>query len=233
MNTKTTAVIAILLGLTLRTQGAENSTGLYFIGDVGLNLVHDLKFERLLGVNATGLSAVSVDPGVRATVGVGYDFIPTVGAELEAGFVYNETKTYNSVIGGVPLNGSIRLWQVPVTVGVTWRPVFAPAPKSDVEINYGQAFLQNLRPFVGAGIGAAGIFAEVDNSAATTNPVDADGHDTVLTYYLKAGLMYPLSDRTEIGFQYRFYGSPGFTIKETKSEEIYSHAMSVALRLRF
>ena len=45
--------------------------------------------------------------------------------------------------------------------------------------------------------------------------------------------MFPLNARTELGLQYRFYGAPGFEIKDTKAEEIYAHAVSVALRINF
>jgi opacity protein-like surface antigen len=233
MKTKITGLIALFLALVFDGRSAERQTGFYFIGDVGLNLVENISFDRLLGVNSSGLPSVKVDPGARATIGVGYDFIPGLGAELEAGVAYNETRTYSSVIGGVPLNGSITLWQVPVTAGLTWHPLLAPEPRTDVDIDYGQRFIQNLHPFIGGGVGASGIFAEINRSAPTTNPVDADGHDIVLTYFLKAGLMYALSDRAEVGLQYRFYGNPGFAIKQTESDHLFSHAISLAFRFRF
>ena len=230
-------MLAVCLALVVpRGLGAEytDKKGFYVIGDIGANFVQKLAFERIQGVDATGSASVEVHPGVRGTVGVGYAFLPQLAAELEGGFAYNETKTYSGVVGGVPLNGSIRLWHVPVTAGLTWRPpIPPPTPPSDADIQYGQQIFQRVHPFIGAGIGAAAVFGDIDIPAPTANGQIGSGRDTVLTYYAKAGLMFPLNSRTEIGVQYRFYGSTGFTIKDTQSDDIFAHAVSVALRIRF
>jgi opacity protein-like surface antigen len=93
-------------------------------------------------------------------------------------------------------------------------------------------FFQRSRPYVGSGLGAAEVFADFD-APTTTNNNQGSGRDTVFTYYVKAGVRFPLTDRTELGVQYRFSGNTGFTIKQTKSEEIFAHTVSVALRIQF
>src|SRR5437899_6759 len=101
-----------LASLAIKTHSADSSDqpGFYLIGDIGPNLMQKVSFERILGVDATASPAVDFHAGVRGTVGVGYTFMPTLAAEGELGFSYNESKTYSGVLGGVPLNGSIRLW---------------------------------------------------------------------------------------------------------------------------
>ena len=224
---------ACSVSLAINAHGASIMDRLYLIGDIGPNFVQKVGFERIAGVNTAGFFA-EVDPGIRGTVGVGYAFLPELSAELEGGFSYNETKTYSAIAGGVPLNGSIQFWVVPVTVGLTWRPTIPPPPPaSDTEVQYGQRFFQLARPYIGGGVGAAEVFGDNNSPAQTTNPVSGTGRDTVLAYYAKAGITFPLNDWAEIGVQYRFHGNPGFTIKDTKAEEIYAHAVSLAVRIRF
>jgi len=45
--------------------------------------------------------------------------------------------------------------------------------------------------------------------------------------------MFPITPRAEIGVQYRFAGSSGFTIKDTQAEEMFAHAVSLAVRIKF
>jgi hypothetical protein len=207
------------------------------LGDIGPNFVQKITFDRILGVNAVGTPPVSVNTGVKGTVGVGYTFHPQLAAEVETGFSYNETKASSAIVGGVPLNGSMQLWFVPLTVGVVWRPpIPVPPPPGDLETPYfGQKLIQKTRPYLGGGIGAAEVFGDIDVPAPSTNPTakGGSGRDTVLTYYVKAGLMFPVTDNAELGFQYRFHGTPGFTIKDTKAQDVFAHAVSVALRISF
>ena len=223
------------LGLAAISQAADSGgrTGFYTMGDIGASFVQKLAFDRILGVNTGTPAEVSVNTGVRGTLGIGYSFVPTFAAELETGFSYNETKNFSEATGGVQ-NGNLRFWVVPVTVGVNWRPLLSPPPpETELETfrPLERAF-RSLRPYVGGGIGAAAVFGEIDNPDAT-NPVGGSGRDTVLTYYVKTGLSYPLNDRTELGVQYRFYGTTGFTVKETHTDELFAHVVSVVLRISF
>jgi len=237
MNSRVVGLMAgCLASFAVSTPGADapDQKGLYLIGDIGPSFVNNVTFDRILGVNTSASPAVEIKPGVRGTVGVGYNFIPTLGAEAELGFSYNESKTYSGIVGGVPLNGAIHLWTVPLTVGLTWRPTIPPPPKpTEVETELSLTkFFQRSRPYLGGGLSVAEKFADFD-TPTTTNNNQGSGRDTVLTYYFKAGLRFPLNDRTELGVQYRFSGDTGFTIKQSKSEEIFAHTVSVALRIQF
>src|SRR2546428_13200633 len=130
MNPKTIVLALCLTTPAIAGRGAQISDkmGLYVIGDLGPNFVQKISLERILGVDTTGSPAVEVNPGVRGTAGVGYSFTRGLAAGLEAGFSYNETKTYSGIGGGVPLNGPIRLWQVPLTGGVASRPPIPGLP---------------------------------------------------------------------------------------------------------
>jgi len=230
-----TQMIALLAGcfvsLALGTEGAEvpDKSGLYLIGDAGANFMQKTTFERVLG-SPTSMS-LDLNPGARGTIGVGYAFLPTVGAEAELGFSYNESKPF--IVGGIPGNGSLRLWTVPLTVGVTWRPTIPTEKPTEIETGPAiQRLFQRSRPYIGGGVGAAEVFADIDTPGSNLGS-QGSGRDTVLTYYLKAGVRVPLNDRIELGLQYRFSGDTGFTIKQSKSEEILAHVVSVTVRVQF
>jgi hypothetical protein len=230
-----TKMIALLAGCfvmgAIIGQGAEapDKPGLYLIGDAGANFIQKTTFKSILGSPAS--MSLDIDPGARGTIGVGYAFLPTLAAEAELGASYNESKPF--IVGGIPGNGSLRLWTVPLTFGVTWRPMIPPEKPSEIEAGPRlQQLFQRSRPYIGAGVGAAEVFADVDTSASPLGS-QGSGQDTVLAYYLKAGVRLPITDRIELGLQYRFAGNTGFTIKQTKSEEMFAHAVSVAVRFQF
>ncbi len=235
MNARIQNLIAVCFAACATTMYAADErgmTGFYAIGDLDANLVHDVGFVRIIGFNTPGFAA-EIKPGIRGTVGIGYAFLPQLGAELEAGFSYNQTRTYSGSLNGDFLSGSADAWVVPVTVGLTYRPTFVPTTPSSVEIDYGQKFFQNLRPFVGAGVGVANVFGELELNSALNGTFRDSGWDTEFTYYAKAGLTYAVSPKVEIGFQYRFWGFSGFTIKSTQSEDIYAHAVGLVVHVKF
>jgi opacity protein-like surface antigen len=86
---------------------------------------------------------------------------------------------------------------------------------------------------LGGGIGVAEVFGEVEGFPSSTNPNNGTGHDTVVTFYVKAGLTYPITPHADLGLQYRFYGSPGFSFKGAETDEYYAHAASVIFRWKF
>ncbi len=224
---------ATLMGIS--GNGAENigNSRFYLIGDVGANFVPKMTFNVVSGNPNSGFSS-SVSPGVRATVGVGYNWLPQLAAEAEMGFSYNEAKVDIGLLGGQPAGANLRIWHVPLTVGVNWRPFIPPPPPpGENNIRYGQEFFQRLQPYLGGGLGVAEIFGEVEGFPSSTNPTKTTGTDTVLTFYVKAGLTYPVAPNVDLGVQYRFYGSPGFSIKETETDGYYAHAVSAVLRWKF
>jgi len=206
-------------------------TGLYVIADAGVNFVQNVGFKSIAGVDVAG-TEVEIDPGARATLGVGWAFVPDWSVELESGVACNETKT-SSPPGNSFLNiHSARVWVVPVTVGLTWRPTIAPQPKSGIEIEYGQKFLRKAHPYIGAGFGGATFFGEFKASSPFETLKDS-GSDTVFSFYAKAGLTWDVTSNVELGVQYRFSHFSGFTIKQTESEDILAHTVSAALRFKF
>ena len=231
MSAKIPNAILLSIAFAANAIGADTAetTRLYMIADAGVNFVQDLGFSRILGFDTRGFEA-EIEPGIRVTLGVGYHLSPTLAAELEGGFAYNETKTYSGVVDGIVLSGSANAWVVPYTVGLTWRPAI-PAPEKP-ELDYGQRFFQSLRPYVGAGAGAASVFGEIEIASPIETFSDS-GTDIQLTYYAKAGLTYPLTGNVELGVQYRFYGLSGFTIKETESDAVLAHSVSAVLRIKF
>src|SRR2546427_12606726 len=120
MKTKYFALMILSLALwSISGNGAENigNSPFYLIGDVGPNFVPKMTFNQVAGNPNTGFSS-SVSPGVRATVGVGYNLMPQLAAESELGFSYNEAKVDVGQVGGVSAGANFRLWHVPLTIGV-------------------------------------------------------------------------------------------------------------------
>lgn len=236
MKTKYFGLMILFLALLGTSgNGAENigNSRLYLIGDVGANFVPKMTFNAVPNQPA-GSYHSSVSPGVRATVGVGYNLMPELAAEAEVGFSYNEVKIDTGTLAGGASGDNVRLWHVPLTIGVNWRPYIPPPPPpGENEIRYGQEFFQRMQPYLGGGIGVAEVFGEVEGFPSSTNPISGTGNDTVLTFYAKAGLTYPITPHADLGVQYRFYGSPGFHFKGAETDEYYAHAVSVVFRWKF
>src|SRR5580698_5355440 len=108
---------ALVLGSAGLIFGAASAhaqrSGLYLDGDVGVNLADDL-------VSSDGLGSVSLNPGVRGDLALGYGFgllgRVSLGPELEAGVIYNSFG--NGSANGHSSSGGGDLVQVPVLVNL-------------------------------------------------------------------------------------------------------------------
>ena len=100
-----------------------------------------------------------------------------------------------------------------------------------------RSFFQRLKPFIGGGVGGATVFGEFDDSFVRIRPspkFEDEGNDTVLTYYGKAGIAYEISEHWALGLQYRIWGLPkGFSIDDTETDDVLSHAFGLVLRAEF
>ena len=216
--------------------GADNigNSRVYLIADVGANFVPKITFNSISLQGPGHFESDDLSVGVRGTIGVGYNIVPEFALEAEMGFSYNEATVNTGTLGGTAAGVDVRLWHVPLTLGFNWRPYIPPAPRTqETEIDYGQSFFQRLQPYVGGGIGVAEVFGELEGFPSSTNPINEDDTDTVLTFYVKAGLTYPITPHADLGIQYRFYGGPGFSIKGSETDDYYAHALSAVFRWKF
>ena len=69
---------------------------------------------------------------------------------------------------------------------------------------------ENVRPFLGAGMG----LAKIDGNSAFLN----DANDTVFAYQLMAGVGFPLTHVTTIDLQYRYFATANPNFDGTKAE---------------
>ena len=152
---------------------------------------------------------------------VGARVMENVRLELEVGYapVDIEAMTDLSVDGrpvGVPygLAGDSDVWTLTVAASYdfpTQRPV---------------------RPYVGAGVGIAHHETRTTFTLAGIDPTTESGDDTVLSYHLRAGIGYEVSDTVVVFAGYRYTGARDVEIGGTRSTSA-SDALEAGVRIRF
>jgi OOP family OmpA-OmpF porin len=200
----------------------SQSTGFYVKGDVGGNITQDADLKEFFGPVAPG-SKVKFDPGFRAGLTGGYQFIDWFAAEVEVGYMENRIdsitgadRVHDAWFGNVPflVNGKFQY------------PNSSP-----------------LTPYIGAGVGFSEAFISVGQIAIGGTSLHGDINDTVFAWQGFAGLRYRLNDRMGLSLEYRYFAADGanwqadFT-QGTASDRMrmghsQTHAISVAFDFRF
>ena len=220
-------------------QGADR---FYVFADLGVNLVHDMRSEVWTAYTITPAgrpvwvsypsTELEMEPGVRGTLGFGFRLLPYLAAEAEIGYSENHTKRSIVLMNGSSVNAQAWLTIIPYTIGLSWQ--LPPEPAANQE--QGSLF-RRLKPFVGAGVGAATVFGDFDRwseSARGTSELEHEGNDTVPAYYAKAGITYPITDHWELGIQYRVWGLPrGLRIEGIETDDVLSHTLGLTLAAEF
>jgi OOP family OmpA-OmpF porin len=210
----------MLLGGT--SPALSQSTGFYVKGDVGGNITMDADLKEFFGPVAPG-SKVKFDPGFRAGLTGGYQFIDWFAGEVEVGYMENRIdsitgadRVHDAWFGNVPflVNGKLQY------------PNSSP-----------------LTPYIGAGVGFSEAFISVGQIAIGGTSLHGDMNDIVFAWQAFAGLRYKLNDRMGLSFEYRYFAADGaswqvdFT-QGTASDTMrlghtQTHAISVAFDFRF
>ena len=89
-----------------------------------------------------------------------------------------------------------------------------------------------VRPYVGAGVGIARHDTRTTFTFAGIDPITESGNDTVLSYHLRAGIGYQLSDTVVLYGGYRHIGAQDIEIAGTRSTSA-SDALEAGVRIRF
>ncbi len=204
------------------------NSGFYFKADLGGNLSQDVDVKEFLGAAVPGYK-LELDPGLRAGVGAGYQFVDWASAEVELGFMGNEIKSmtgathiHDAMIGNVPflVNGKLQypMGRCPVT------------------------------PYIGAGVGFSETFFDVDvlefrDAAGNIYGISGSDSEAVFAWQAFAGLRYALNERMGLGVEYRFFqaDSPSWTAEFTshtsgdtvKFGRTQTHAISLTFDFRF
>lgn len=208
--------------LTAALPALGQSTGFYVKGDLGGNITQDADLKEFFGPVAPG-TKVKFDPGFRAGLTGGYQFIDWFAGEVEVGYMENRIdsitgadRVHNAWFGNVPflLNGKLQY------------PNSSP-----------------LTPYIGAGVGFSEALISVDHIDLGETSLHGSMNDTVFAWQGFAGLRYRINDRMGVSVEYRYFAADGaswqadFT-QGTASDTLrmgrtQTHAVSLAFDFRF
>ncbi len=217
---KTIFVAALLV--SIGTACAQNA-GFYVKGEVGGNITQDIDVKEFLGADVSGVK-LKLSPGIRGSIGGGYQFNPYVALEGEIGFMENNVDSvtgashvHDATFGNVPflVNGKLQypMGRCPVT------------------------------PYIGAGVGGSATYFDVDH--LEINGVSIHGSDStaVFAWQAFAGLRYALNERMGLSLEYHYFEAESAswhadvffpTASDTfKLGPTHTHAISLAFDFRF
>jgi opacity protein-like surface antigen len=221
------------------------------LADVGVALTLDTDVKDIAATPAsTGLSGakISLDPGVRFDVGLGYEIYDWLAIEVETGLIWNGVNNisgtvtdFNPPLVGTNLTltgGSGGIYTVPIMFNLQAR------------IPMGQDPLQPLWLVVGGGVGTVWSDADVNNVGSVelgdllTTSVRGSGW--AFAFQASAGFEWSLARNISLGVRYAFlgttqlnYGRPTFNIPgivgtaDIKVDAIYTNAIMATLKLEF
>lgn len=161
---------------------AADQDGLYARVTAGWSIAQDQDFSTVNGNIDTEL-----DAGYALTAALGHDY-GNLRGEIELSYRENE-------VDGHKLNGT--------AVSPSGGESSALALMANGYYDFDTQ--TQITPYVGAGIGFARVDVK-DYSAAGNNDV-ADGDETVFAYQVIAGLEYPVSPRTSLTGEYRYFAT--------------------------
>ena len=224
---------------------------LYMLADVGVALTLDTDVKDIAATpTSTGLrgAKISLDPGVRFDVGLGYEIYDWLAVEVETGLIWNGVNNVSGTVTdlnppffGANLTltgGSGGIYTVPVMFNLQAR------------IPMGQDPLQPLWLVVGGGVGTVWSDADVNNVGSVelgdllTTSVRGSGW--AFAFQASAGFEWSLARNISLGVRYAFlgttqlnYGRPTFNdpgivgTADIKVDAIYTNAIMATLRLEF
>lgn len=219
---------------------------LYFLADVGVAIPQDANLKNIASTTtSTGLSGakLSLNPGVRFDLGLGYNVTDWFAVEVESGLIWNGvdkvegniTDTTSGFIGAnLPLaGGSGNIYNIPILFNGQFR---VPVGK-------------DLKVVLGGGIGA--IWSDASVSGVNTPLVpgltaSVNGSSWAFAYQANAGVEWSLSTNLALGVRYAFlgttelnYGPASFNTPlvvgtaDIKADALYTNSILATLRLEF
>jgi OmpA-OmpF porin, OOP family len=179
---------AYSLGLiAVAVLGSPAKAGQFYVGVQGGLVFRD---SARLDESLPGTSfAISGDlkfdnPGGGGGISAGYGFANGIRLEGEAGYRRNGVNEFNFSMGSVPLDGHESMWD------------FMANTYYDIPTG------SRWTPYVGGGIGL-GILQIAASSAGGS----ADASGDVFAYQAIAGIGYQLTDRINLGVEYRYFAT--------------------------
>lgn len=182
---KVAGIVGLLgIGLLAVNSSAQNS-GFFVTGDVGANLMEDMKFPAAAPVNVVKQSQ---DIGVRADVTGGYKFFSNESLSLaaagEIGFIHNSVDKASG--GGTTVSVDGDFYQMPFL----GKLLLTLMPDS------------RLSPWLG--VGGGGIYSRLDLFRVGSTFPHSTGDETDPAFQGEAGVNYKLGDSAAIGLAYKY-----------------------------
>lgn len=212
--------------------------GFYFATRTGISFIDDTSFD--LGGGGLRVNT-EYETGARSSFALGYNFGPVFGpamsarVEIEGG--YGDFSVDRHRINGLTV-ASIDSFG-----GLTALSGFASA-FLDFNLGGGYGILSTMKPFIGAGIGAANV--ELKKQGVSATGVVMDDEDSGVAYHLSAGVGVDLAalglgsrlfsrSTFEVGYRFMHASNLEFTARDgTRSKTDFSADMvTVGFRRQF
>lgn len=196
-----------VLSFTLfAAQANAGQPGLYMSGTFGMTILSDSDLDPDVGATVVFESDVGFGIGVAG----GYEFGNGPRAELELAYRRNGANT----VAGSPVDGS--------------ASSFAVMANGAYDFDLGQ-----FVPYVGAGLGFAGVFADIDSGGVKI--VNDAGMG--FAYQLLGGIGYKLKPNVTLTFDYRYFATTDVTMTDEVgndfSAEYSTHNFMLGARYKF
>lgn len=189
---------ALMFGLGVTTVGAAP----YISGNLGAVMVND---SDLSEDGATG--EMSLDPGFGLTGAVGNTFGNGFRGEIELSYRANDLDELTiDGLGSGSVDGDV------TTLALMGNAYYHFIPGG------------TFSPFIGVGIGAANIEADINDFGSED--------DTVFAYQLALGGAFAASEKLSFDLQYRFFGTSDPDFNGTEAEYT-THNLMAGLRYNF
>ena len=187
---------------------------MYVSGDVGVAWQQN--------VNAHGNGMVNFDTGVRGDVTFGYNFCEHFAAELETGVIAN---SINSIAGNTlsSFGASADIYEIPVLVNAIYK----------LPLKGGWTH------FVGIGVGGTATYLTAQNVPLFGFGSNSSYNSTDFTfaYQAEAGFKYAISENIDLGFAYKFTGTPDHNWSDNgvtfKTDGTMAHAVLATFTWKF
>jgi opacity protein-like surface antigen len=219
---------------------------MYFLADVGVAIPQDATLQNIASTaTSSGLSGakLSLDPGVRFDLGLGYNVTEWFAVEVESGLIWNGvdkvegtvTDTTGAFLGtDLPLSGgSGNVYNIPIMFNGQFR---LPVGK-------------DMKVVLGGGVGTIWSDASVTGVSTPLAPgltASVDGNSWAFAYQANAGVEWSLASNLSLGVRYTFlgttelnYGPATFNTDllvgsaDIKADALYTHSILATLRLEF
>lgn len=201
-----TAMAPSWAGATESNSDRATAQGTSFIrGEVGYTFDFDSDVENVPA------SDVDFDGNITGGAGIGYYVLPKLRTQLDFGYHVNDA---DGATGGFATSGELRVLSFLVSL---YR---------DFPIG------NNIRPFIGAGVGAARINPDFSLTPAVGAATGPDGADLNLAYQGTAGIAWDVTEKLSLETRYRYLRAGEYDFG-TAQGDYANHSALAALRYNF